>query len=273
MTDPISLSLLAVSAAGVVSFCRSEHRRRSGGRPPSTLSEMFAAITPEGVLPCPMLAVHVHTAKLAPGLAREGLIVRVKVGEEGCSSKCDTPETLATHPVRSAASWFVPKLPQRKEQEYAVADFGSTCLFQVKRKSSAFLRLRIMHPGALGRTVARASLRLTCSGMKNNATLEETELPLYGTGLHVQKVVGTISLSADMCNVRKEVLGQYCQLLQIQRTHGAFRVVPTLVAQGSLDDADEEPAVLGQAAEPIQPSCVTGPATGQRTVGTSTQPH
>lgn len=251
--DPISLSLLAVGTVGVVSYCRNEHKRKVKAlRGPTTLSEMLASLDADGVMTWPVLAVHLRRASLAPHLAEEALKVRIKVGDEGASVHCDTEETVATMPVRSAASWFVAKIPERREPQVAVADFGSTCLFQGQRKGETFIRIRLRQAKSIGKTLAKASLRVTCGGLRQFAQMEETELQLYGTGLHAHRVVGHIRVAADMCAVRKEALPQYLQLLQLQRRNGAFRVAPRLFTEGHVDEEGRHSActLLGQAVEP-----------------------
>mmetsp|Transcript_61184 Transcript_61184/g.122626 ORF Transcript_61184/g.122626 Transcript_61184/m.122626 type:complete len:279 (-) Transcript_61184:400-1236(-) len=254
--DPVSLSLLAVGTVGVVSYCRNEHKRKvKATRGPMTLTEMLANLDADGVMTWPVLAVHVRSAHMAPHLAQDSLLVRVKVGEEGASVCCDTEETRATLPARPAASWFVSRLPQRKEPQLAEADFGSTCLFQGQRKGESFIRIRLMQAGPRGKTLAKASLRVTCSGLRQFAQMEETELQLYGTGLHAHKVVGRINVGADMCAVQRDSLPQYLHLLQLQKRNGAFRVMPRLFAEGRLaDDAEQGAcALLGQAVDSIAP--------------------
>mmetsp|Transcript_23309 Transcript_23309/g.48521 ORF Transcript_23309/g.48521 Transcript_23309/m.48521 type:complete len:271 (+) Transcript_23309:61-873(+) len=251
--DPVSLSLLAVGTVGVVSYCRNEHKRKvKATRGPTTLSEMLANLDADGLMNWPVLAVHVRSAHIAPHLAGGGLMARVKVGEEGASVSCDTEETMATLPARPAASWFVAKPPQRKTPQLAVADFGSTCLFQGQRKGESFIRIRLLQAGSMGKTVAKASLRVTCSGLRQFAQMEETELQLYGRGIHAHKVVGRIHVAADMCGIQRDSLPQYLHLLQMQKRNGAFRVMPRLFTEGHVHDTTEREAcaLLGQAVEP-----------------------
>mmetsp|Transcript_69621 Transcript_69621/g.203772 ORF Transcript_69621/g.203772 Transcript_69621/m.203772 type:complete len:240 (+) Transcript_69621:47-766(+) len=220
--DPVSLSLLAVGTVGVVSYCRNEHKRKvKATRGPTTLSEMLANLDADGLMNWPVLAVHVRSAHIAPHLARGGLMARVKVGEEGASVSCDTEETMATLPARPAASWFVAKPPQRKTPQLAVADFGSTCLFQGQRKGESFIRIRLLQAGSMGKTVAKASLRVTCSGLRQFAQMEDS-------------------------------LPQYLHLLQMQKRNGAFRVMPRLFTEGHVHDTTEREAcaLLGQAVDP-----------------------
>mmetsp|Transcript_117861 Transcript_117861/g.380377 ORF Transcript_117861/g.380377 Transcript_117861/m.380377 type:complete len:271 (-) Transcript_117861:182-994(-) len=248
----IATSILAVGTASVVQVWRAERKKRKSRaralrRPTLRAAEVLARLDAEGAQTWPMLAVHVRSVRLPPRFAGQGLRVRVKCGEAGVSTRCDTQPAWAALPARPAAARFVSRLPERQEPAQAFADFGSTCIFEGNRHGETVVRIRLLDASGHSR-LAETSLRVSCS-LRQFAHMDDMELNLYGTGLRATEVVGHLTIAADLVAVPREGLKGYLELMEAQRRGGALRTAPQALVQGWVPEGGLEPEAA---------RCITG---------------
>eukprot|EP00440_Ansanella_granifera_P072791 gb/GFBE01078993.1/.p1 GENE.gb/GFBE01078993.1/~~gb/GFBE01078993.1/.p1 ORF type:complete len:285 (+),score=42.13 gb/GFBE01078993.1/:1-855(+) len=250
--EPVSI-LLATGAIAVYAAHRAERMTERARRAPVTLPEMMDAPSVDDEAPVQVLAVHVRHARLARRLYRERLKIRVKYGDPGISIHCDTGEVTAMPPPPSPAAQYVPRLPDESEQPYEnlTADFGTSCLFLGQRNGQNRIRLRLMKMGMIGRTVAKAELRIPA--LIQCSPWQEFEVPLMGPAASLEsegEVLGHLDLALETRVMAKGELRQYLKELGAEKTQEGFLMDIMPLAEGEVsddvEDAAETPIVQGK---------------------------
>jgi len=233
--EPVSI-LLATGAIAIYAAHRAERATEQARRGPVTLPEMMDAETVNEETPVQVLAVHVQKGVVSRRLFGERLKVRVKYGDPGTSIHCDTGEVLALPPPRSPAARYVTRLLKHSpDQKDLTADFGTTCIFLGQSGSETRLRFRLSKMGFLGRTVAKAELRLP--SFVQCGIFQQHHLDLRGTD---EEVVGTLDVALEARVMSKGEIRRYIQTLGAEKQHDGFLVDIIPVAEGEIAEVDDE---------------------------------
>jgi len=247
--EPVTI-LLATGAIAVYAAHRAERMTEKARRGPVTLPEMMDADSVTDEAPVEVLAVHVRGARLSRYLHGEKLKVRVKYGDPGLSIHCDTSEDTALPPPPSPASKFVPRLPHydsEQDEKSLTADFGTTCLFLGQRSGQNRLRFRIMRSSFLGRTLAKAELRIPALAQLRHHEFagHDFQLELRGPSQQNQpqeqgEVIGILDVALETRVMPKGELRDYLKLLGAEKAHEGFLMDIHPVAEGEVSEETED---------------------------------
>ncbi|CAE8703693.1 unnamed protein product [Polarella glacialis] len=260
--EPVSI-LLATGAIAVYAAHRAEQMSEKARRGPVTLPELLAATTVDDGATVQVLAVHVLNSSLNRQLLGNRLKVRVKYGEPGVSIHCDTAEAVASAPAPSPAARYAYRLDRVQSEHHVKANFGTTCIFLGQRYTENLLRFRVMKHGLLGRTVAKAELRVSALNMLG--AWSEYKMQLEGTSLKGSQILGQLDIALETRVMPKGELRQYLSLLGAQQQQEAFLMGILPVTEGEVtqheasSSADDEAVVKGQ--------FITAPPTVRRFLG------
>jgi hypothetical protein len=159
--EPVSL-LLAGGAMALYAQRRHDNLSANDENKRQSLSVFMSAPISSEEFPVVVIAVHIRRVRISPHFLGERLKLRVKVGEPGNSTKCDTPTQLVEPPPRPVESSFVAHVCEPSHQD-AFLDFGTTCFFLGSkddlRVGSVPIRFRLMRVGIFGGVLAKASFR------------------------------------------------------------------------------------------------------------------
>ncbi|CAE8624335.1 unnamed protein product [Polarella glacialis] len=178
------------------------------------------------------------------------LKVRVKYGDPGVSIHCDTAEAVASAPAPSPAARYAHRLHRDQSEHHVEAKFGTTCIFHGQRYTENLLRFQVMRHGLLGRSVARAELRVSALNMLS--TWSEYKMQLEGTSLKGSHILGQLDIALETRVMPKGELRQYLSLLGAQHQQEAFfmGILPVTEGEVTQDEAsssaDDEAIVKGQ---------------------------
>ncbi|CAE8621195.1 unnamed protein product [Polarella glacialis] len=249
--EPVSILLATVAIA-----VYANHRAKQISKKARlvTLPELLAATTVDDGATVQVLAVHVLNSSLNRQLLGNRLKVRVKYGDPGVSIHCDTAEAVASAPAPSPAARYAYRLHRDQSQHHVEANFGTTCIFHGQPESWHYtenlLRFQVMKHGLVGRTVARAELRVSALNMLS--TWSEYKMQLEGPFFKGSHILGQLDIALETRVMPKGGLRQYLSLLGAQQQQEAFLIPILPVAEGEVtqdeasSSADDEAIVKGQ---------------------------
>mmetsp|Transcript_53233 Transcript_53233/g.95521 ORF Transcript_53233/g.95521 Transcript_53233/m.95521 type:complete len:281 (-) Transcript_53233:94-936(-) len=243
--EPVTI-LLATGAIAVYAAHRAERATEQARRGPVTLPEMMEAESVDEETPVQVLAVHVQKGFVSRRLFGEKLKVRVKYGDPGVSIHCDTGEVKPLPPPRSPAARYVTRLLRHDPDEKdLMLDFGTSCLFLDQRGSENRIRLRLLKVGLLGRTVAKAELRLP--SFAQCGTFQQHHLDLTGSSFDsMGEFLGKLDVALEARVMSKRELRQYMKTLHAEKQHDGFLVDIVPLAEGEVTEVDEEDNAIVQ---------------------------
>ena len=185
-----------------------------------------------------LLVVHIRTVSLTSRFDDKEMKVRVKHGDVGVSSACDT---AAVRFSRQPA--FRSNLPGLS----AVVDFDTSFVFLWQGASSPSLRIRLVSGSGRGRVVGGATVPLDggAAGLRE-FDVQLKGLPNFFAPQPVEETIGQVSVAAEICRMARGDLQQHLERLHAHRRQGAFVLDEVPVAVGKVqslpvevDDGDD----------------------------------
>ncbi|CAJ1343832.1 unnamed protein product [Effrenium voratum] len=266
--EPVSI-LLATGAIAIYAAHRAEKMTEKARRGPLTLPEVLDAQQVDDAAPVQLLAVHVRSGRFHRKLFQQSVKVRVKYGAPGSSIHCDTPQVRLLPQEASPAARFVSRL-HRDECELLGADFGTTCLFLGQRTAQNRIRLRLMRPGLLGRTMAKAELLIPDLGQCCHWMEFQPELTC------ADQQLGNLEIALETRVMLKGELRRFLKLLGAKKQQEGFLMDILPVAEGQVaedngQETDEEgpPVVRGEIISSQKKRASLVPCCGRLTVSPS----
>jgi len=178
-----------------------------------------------------LLVVHIRTVSLTSRFDDKEMRVRVKHGDVGISSACDT---AAVRFSRQPA--FRSHLPGLS----AVVDFDTSFVFLWQGTPSPSLRIRLVSGSGRGRAVGGASVPL--DGVA--AGLREFDVQLKGLpnvfAPQSVETIGQVGVATEIYTMAKGDLQQHLERLHAHRRQGAFVLAEVPVAVGKVQSVPDE---------------------------------
>jgi len=188
----------------------------------------------ESAMELKLLVVHIRTVSLSSKFDGRDMKIRVKHGDLGVSSVCDT---AAVRFYREPA--FRSRLPSLP----AVVDFDTSCVFLWQGIQSSPLRLRLVSGSGRGRADGAATVLLhgDARGLQE-FDLQLSRASVWGPSAEPQSVeiLGRVGLATEICRMSKGDLQGHLARLQAQKRQGAFVLAEMPVAVGKVQGFSAE---------------------------------
>jgi len=191
----------------------------------------------ESTVELQLLVVHIRTVSLSSRFGDKEMKVRVKHGDMGVSSVCDT---AAVRFSREPA--FRSRLPSRPfgfSRESAVADFDTSCVFLCQGIPSSSLRIRLVSGSGRGRAVGGASVLLHGDAKG----LQEFDVQLSGLpGVLAPRSVealGRVSVATEIRKMSRGDLQRHLECLHAQEPQGSSVLAEAPAAVGRVRSDSE----------------------------------
>jgi hypothetical protein len=191
-----------------------------------------------------LLVVHIRTVSLTSRFDDKEMKVRVKHGDVGVSSACDTAAVRF-----SRQPHFRSNLPGLS----AVVDFDASFVFLWQDTPSPSLRIRLVSASGRGRVVGGATVPLDggAAGLRE-FDVQLKGLPNFFAPQPVEETIGQVSVAAEICRMARGDLQQHLERLHAHRRQGAFVLSEVPVAVGKVQslpvevDDDDDGVVRGE---------------------------